>query len=59
MYPNYDADGNFVGYIYSKGRVGLGVMLGGEVETLYDGKTICFGTYRGIVGLQYEQLTQK
>lgn len=58
MYPNYDSDGNFVGYIYSKGRVGLGVMLGGEVETLYDGKTICFGTYRGVVGLQYEQLTQ-
>lgn len=58
MYPNYDNDGNFVGYIYSKGKVGLGITLGGAIETLYDGKTICFATYRGIVGLQYEELTQ-
>ena len=57
MYPNYDSDGNFVGYIYSKGRVGLGLILGAQVQTLYDGKTICFPTYRGVVGLQYEQLT--
>lgn len=57
MYPSYDDENNFVGYIYTKGRVGLGLPLGAEVETLYDGKTLCFPTYRGIVGMQYEQLT--
>ena len=58
MYPSYDDENNLIGYVYSKGKVGLGLPYGGEVETLYDGKTICFGTYRGIVGLQYEALTQ-
>lgn len=58
MYPSYNDENKLIGYIYSKGRVGLGLTYGGEVETLYDGKTICFGTYRGIVGLQYEALTQ-
>ena len=58
MYPSYDDENNLIGYVYSKGRVGLGLSYGGDVETLYDGKTICFGTYRGLVGLQYEALTQ-
>lgn len=58
MYPSYDEKNNLIGYVYSKGKVGLGLTYGGDVETLYDGKTICFATYRGIVGLQYEALTQ-
>lgn len=58
MYPTYDEENNLIGYVYSKGKVGLGLTYGGDIETLYDGKTICFGTYRGIVGLQYEALTQ-
>lgn len=58
MYPSYDDENNLIGYVYSKGKVGLGLTYGGDVETLYDGKTICFATYTGIVGLQYEALTQ-
>jgi hypothetical protein len=58
MYPEYDSNSLLIGYKYTKGKVGLGNMPGAEIETLYDGKTICFATYRGIVGMQYEQLTQ-
>lgn len=58
MYPSYDDENKLIGYVYSKGKVGLGLTYGGDVETLYDGKTICFATYTGVVGLQYEALTQ-
>lgn len=46
------------GYLYYKSRVGLGCKEGADVDILYDGATITYGTPRGIIGMNYQQLTQ-
>ena len=47
-----------IAYAYYKSRIGLGCKEGADIDILYDGATITYGTPRGIVGMNYQQLTQ-
>jgi hypothetical protein len=45
-------------YAYYKSKIGLGCKDGADVAMLIDGATLCYATPRGIVGMNYQQLTQ-
>ena len=46
------------GYAYYKSRIGLGCKEGADIDIMYDGATITYASPRGIVGMNYQQLTQ-
>lgn len=45
-------------YAYYKSRVGVGCKEGADIDIMYDGATIAYASPRGIVGMNYQQLTQ-
>lgn len=47
-----------IGYAYYKSRIGLGCKEGADIDIMYDGATITYASPRGIVGMNYQQLTQ-